>query len=342
MSLRVLGFGSVGRRAAEIANEKGIKVSRVADSHGVVKLAINASLSQLIEQKKKGGKFESNSSVSLLDDETGPSVLVDCSASDSSSKVLVQALEKGFGVALANKKPLTESPSVFKAITSNPRARWEATVGAGLPVICTTKRLIDGGDTITAVQGQLSGTLGFILSRLDDPKLGTFSDAVKEAERLGYTEPDPRDDLGGVDVARKILILARYGLGKADMNLNDIAIEPLYPKEFANLPLNKFRERLPELDAAWKLKTEQAREKGKVLRYTGSVSVDGKAKVGIVEVEKTAPLGGLKGTLNLVSFTTKFYPEGKNLVVIGPGAGIDVTASAVVADAFELMNFPKA
>jgi len=342
MSLRVLGFGSVGRRAAEIAESKGLKVSRVADSTGVADVT-RSSLQQVVASKKAGTRFAKQAGVTLLDvvpsdDAKKLSVVADCSASDSSHVELLKALDKGMGIALANKKPLTQSPEVFKAIVSNPRARWEATVGAGLPVIVTTKRLLEGGDVITAVQGQLSGTLGYILSRLDDPKAGTFSDAVKEAERLGYTEPDPRDDLGGVDVARKALILARYGMGMADLNLSDITIEPLFPKEFASLPLDDFRKRLPELDKEWSARIEKAKQKGKVLRYTGTVTTSGKPRVGLVEVDQSSPLGGLKGTLNLVSFTTKFYTEGRNLVVSGPGAGIDVTASGVVADAYELMH----
>jgi homoserine dehydrogenase len=345
MSLRILGFGSVGRRAAEIAESKGLPVTRYADSKSVVSVSAKEySLKQAIEDKKNGKTAKASSpSVTLLD---GPlssstlttSVVADCSASDSSHKILIEALRKGLGVALANKKPLTQSTEVYKEIVSNPRARWEATVGAGLPVICTTKRLLEGGDTIVQVQGQLSGTLGYILSRLDDPKAGTFSDAVKEAERLGYTEPDPRDDLGGVDVARKALILARYGLGMPQLQLSDITIEPLFPTEFASLPLDEFRRRLPELDKDWSSRIEKAKEKGKVLRYTGTVSASGKPRVGLVEVDKSSPLGGLKGTLNLVSFTTKFYTEGRNLVVSGPGAGIDVTASGVAADAYELMH----
>ena len=341
MSLRILGFGSVGRRAAEIASDsKGLLVTHVADSTGVVELnKSNNSLPKLIERKTKSKeRFPANDIKTIFNNNSKNSVIADCSASDDSYKVLIEALNKGFGVALANKKPLTGTPAVFKEITSNPRARWEATVGAGLPVICTTKRLLDGGDEIHNVQGQLSGTLGYLLSRLDDPKLGTFSDAVRDAEKLGYTEPDPRDDLGGVDVARKVLILARYGLGMVDLNLSDISIEPLFPKEFASLSLADFRKRLPELDREWSTKIEKAKSQGKVLRYTGSVSKDGKARVGLVEVDKGTPLGGLKGTLNLVSFTTKFYTEGRNLVVSGPGAGIDVTASAVVADAYELIK----
>ena len=340
MSLRILGFGSVGRRAAEIAESKGLVVSRAADSTGVLEIA-KSGLAKAIQEKKGGKKFAKSAGVTLFDKlekENGLSVVADCSASETAHEDLIKALDKGLGVALANKKPLTQSTEAFKRITSSPYARWEATVGAGLPVICTTKRLLDGGDVITQVQGQLSGTLGYLLSRLDDPKAGTFSDAVKEAEKLGYTEPDPRDDLGGVDVARKVLILARYGMKMPDLQLSDIDIEPLYPKEFASLSLADFRKRLPELDKEWSLKIEKAKQKGKVLRYTGTVSSSGKPRVGVVEVDQSSPLGGLKGTLNLVSFTTKFYTEGRNLVVSGPGAGIDVTASAVAADAYELMR----
>jgi homoserine dehydrogenase len=265
----------------------------------------------------------------------GPGVVADCSATDS-GEILLKCLSEGNGVVLANKKALTGSSDVFTDITSHPRARWEATVGAGLPVICTAKRMLKSGDVIKQVQGQLSGTLGFLLSSLDDPK-NSFSESVRKAEEMGYTEPDPRDDLGGVDVARKALILTRYALGMPWVTLDDIRVEPLFPVEFASLSIAEFRRRLPELDDLWKERVASAKARGCVVRYAATCSKDS-VSVGLVEAPLGTPLAGLQGTKNLVSFESEFYPEGRETVVSGPGAGVDVTASAVLADAMDIFE----
>lgn len=332
MSVRVLGFGSVGRRVAELCAVRGIAVTHVSDSVGACKIA---SVASAIANKKQG-KLATSPDLSILDGASKHDILADCTASEASFPLLEKAMDLGMGIVLANKKPLTASPALFKRLTSHRNARFEATCGAGLPVILTAQRLIRGGDKLAQVQGQLSGTLGFVLSNLEQPG-SSFSATVAKAEQLGYTEPDPRDDLGGTDVARKALILARLGFGMVDLELKDIAIEALYPKEFGALAsVAEFRARLPELDLEWKNRVESARSRGKVWRYTASVTTSG-VKVGLVEVDQTSPLGGLKGTLNLVQFTTDFYSPGKDLVVLGPGAGVDVTASGVVSDIAELV-----
>ncbi|KAH9245007.1 hypothetical protein BASA81_017561 [Batrachochytrium salamandrivorans] len=319
MSVRVLGFGSVGRRVAELCDVRGIAVTHVSDSVGACKIA---SVASAIANKKQG-KLATSPDLSILD-------------GASNFPLLEKAMDLGMGIVLANKKPLTASPDLFKRLAKHRNARFEATCGAGLPVILTAQRLIRGGDKLAQVQGQLSGTLGFVLSNLEQPG-SSFSATVAKAEQLGYTEPDPRDDLGGTDVARKALILARLGFGMVDLELKDIAIEALYPKEFGALPsVAEFRARLPELDLEWKNRVESARGRGKVWRYTASVTTSG-VKVGLVEVDQSSPLGGLKGTLNLVQFTSEFYSPGKDLVVLGPGAGVDVTASGVVSDIAELV-----
>ena len=209
--LRILGFGNVGRRVGELAERVGVPVCAVADSTGVIS-DNHAALTQetrwagagggsasavkraaaLKKAGKKLGPVGGKPDFSALTSgRLGAGVLADCSASEGGA-VLLQALENGHGVVLANKKPLTGDAQLFLDITSHPRARWEATVGAGLPVIVTARRMLQSGDVIRKVQGQLSGTLGFVLSSLDDPAK-SFSDVVRKAEEMGYTEPDPRD-----------------------------------------------------------------------------------------------------------------------------------------------------
>jgi len=239
-------------------------------------------------------------------------------------------------VVLANKKPLTASPELFTALTSHPRVRFEATVGAGLPVMVTARRMLDCKDEISLVTGQLSGTLGYILSRLSSGDV-LFSQAVKEAEEKGFTEPDPRDDLSGVDVGRKALILARYALGMPSTTMEQLKIEALYPAEFAKLSLDDFRKRLPELDASYRDRIASCKSRGQVLRYAAQVSRSG-VKVGLVETPASSPLGALNGTNNLVSFRSRMYPEGQETVIIGPGAGVAVTAAAVVSDSVDVLR----
>ena len=236
-------------------------------------------------------------------------------------------LKENVPVALANKKPLSMELADFDTLTAN-RAliRFESTCGAGLPTMESLRRILDSGDHIKQVQGQFSGTLGYILSGLQEG--GKLSDIVAEAKSLGYTEPDPRDDLSGVDVARKALIIARC-MGSR-INLSDVEIEPLFPDEFSDLSIEEFMRRLPELDEEMLGKVKAADAKGCRLRYAAVVNPDS-VKVGLVEVEEGSPLAGLSGTDNLVSYQTEWYSESP-MVISGPGAGIDVTAGGVLSD----------
>jgi homoserine dehydrogenase len=345
--LRILGFGNVGKRLGELAEKTRVPVCAVADSSGVLTdyhalLAPSQARSvvkRAIALKSKGKKLglvgASPDFSPLWSTKIGNGIIADCSATDSGD-LLLKCLSEGNAVVLANKKALTGSSDVFSDITAHPKARWEATVGAGLPVICTAKRMLKSGDVVKQVQGQLSGTLGFLLSSLDDPN-NSFSASVRKAEELGYTEPDPRDDLGGVDVARKALILTRYALGMPWVNLDDIRVEPLFPVEFASLSIADFRRRLPELDDMWKKRVASAKTRGCVVRYAATCTKDSMS-VGLVEAPLGSPLAGLQGTKNLVSFESEFYPKGRETVVSGPGAGIDVTASAVLADVIEIIE----
>jgi len=241
---------------------------------------------------------------------------------------LLPALEAGLPIVLANKKPLSEDLETFKALTKKSHMiRMEATCGAGLPVINTLQRMINSGDKVTRIEGQLSGTLGYILGALEGG--GKFSEIVKEAKAKGFTEPDPRDDLSGTDVARKALILARL-LGE-NVSMKDITIEALFPDEFASLSMEEFMQRLPELDSEMNRRISEARDNGSITRYAAVVEPGKPINVGLVRVDPSHPLASLRGTDNLVSFSSKFYNTSPK-VVRGPGAGLEVTASGVLAD----------
>lgn len=246
---------------------------------------------------------------------------------------LLPAQSKGIAVALANKKPLTGSLEDFDRLTENRKLiRFESTVGAGLPVIVTLRRLLDSGDKIDKIEGQLSGTLGYILSGLQ--KGGKFSEIVSKAKELGFTEPDPRDDLSGLDVARKALILSRC-FGER-ITLDDIPVEPLFPKEMAELDVESFMSKLGELDESIGTRVKFAMDQGKRLRYAAIIE-PGSATVGLVQADGSSALASLDGTDNLIAFNTTWYNTSP-LVVRGFGAGTEVTAAGVLGDTIDLLS----
>merc|ERR1711972_1073986 len=185
----------------------------------------------------------------------------------------------------------------------------------------------------------MSGTLGYVMSGLQSGR--SFSEVVLKAKELGYTEPDPRDDLGGVDVARKALILART-LGMR-LEMSDVKVEALYPDSLAKLSVPDFLKSLPTLDKSFGEKVAAARKQGKVLRYAGSVrppskeNPRGSLTVGLVEVPADSPLGSLQGSDNLVEVHTGWYAS-TPLVLRGAGAGNGTTAAGVLSDMVELAN----
>lgn len=259
-------------------------------------------------------------------------LIVDCSGSDAVAAYYPQWLAAGIHVVTPNKQagagPLARYEAI-RAATRNGggKFRYEATVGAGLPVIQTLRSLLDTGDELTEVEGILSGTLAWLFNRYDGS--AAFSDLVREAHRLGYTEPDPRDDLSGTDVARKLVILAREA-GRP-LSLEQVEVESLVPEALRTVSKDEFMARLDELDAPLKQRFDAARAAGLGLRYLARLDRDGRASVGVV----SPPPGhaSMHGALtdNLIQFRTRRYADNP-LVVQGPGAGPDVTAAGVFGD----------
>ncbi|XP_009799306.1 uncharacterized protein [Nicotiana sylvestris] len=275
----------------------------------------------------------------LLGKSTGLA-FVDCSASAETIGVLNRVVDFGCCVVLANKKPLTVSMDDYDKLVSQPRRlRHESTVGAGLPAIASLNRIISSGDPVYCIIGSLSGTLGYVMSEVEDGK--PFSQVVSAAKSLGYTEPDPRDDLGGMDVARKALILARL-LGR-HINLDDMKIESLYPEEMGPdvMPLEDFLANgLPLLDKNIEDRIKQASANGNVLRYVCLID-DTRCEVGIQEVPKDSALGRLRGSDNVLEIYSRCY-EKQPLVIQGAGAGNDTTAAGVLADILDIQDlFPQ-
>jgi len=263
-------------------------------------------------------------------------VLVDVTADDTSD-VLVAAFAAGMHVVLANKRPLTGPKRVYDEIgaaaaSHRRRLRFEATVGAGLPIIDTYDKLVESGDRVSRIEACPSGTLGYLFGELGRGK--TFSEALRGAIAKGYPEPDPRDDLSGTDVARKALILGRL-LGFSG-ELDDIAVESLVPPQARGIPLKDFLKRLDEWDAAWQARVDAARARGGVLRYR-CIATRRSIRVGLVVVDASSPMASLNGTDNQFIFTTMRYKKNP-LVISGPGAGPAVTAGGIMNDVLQLAN----
>ena len=259
-------------------------------------------------------------------------VLVDVSDSEASFETFLSALERESDVVTANKKPLAVSLDRFEALMASASAngrllKVETTVGAGLPVVDTLEMLLATGDRLHRARGCLSGTLGYVMSRLEAGAL--LSEAVEEAAKLGYTEPDPVADLSGADVARKALILGRLSeLAPSEQQMHS---EGLVSPDLAGLDRETLLTRLrEEYDAPLTERIAAAKARGEVLRYVASVK-RGEIKVGVEAVPADSPLGMLKGTDNMIVFESERYSD-RPLVITGPGAGIDVTAMGVLGD----------
>jgi homoserine dehydrogenase len=263
-------------------------------------------------------------------------ILADLTGSPKTVPTLRATLEADCGVVLANKIPLAAPWAEAQPFFEYPRLRYEVTVGAGLPVIATLRYLLDTGDQVIGIEGCLSGTLGYLCAELE--RGVSYSAAVTQARVLGYTEPNPRDDLSGKDVARKALILARtagWPLEEADAaHPGDLTVEPLYPETLASISTDEFMAALPALDAEYAARVGQARAAGKVLRYVAQVGPQG-GTVGLMAVSRDSPLGALHGPANYISLRTARYDE-LPLVISGPGAGREVTAAGVLWDIIEL------
>jgi bifunctional aspartokinase / homoserine dehydrogenase 1 len=339
----LLGFGRVGRALATMAADAGegrIRIVAALDRSGYVfdpRGVSRARLQRLAEGKDDGalladlGGRRASAAEALgwiAAHAVSRPVLVDVTAEETGD-LLVTALGQGFDLVLANKKPLAGPTVAYRrlletAATAGRRVRYEATVGAGLPVIDTFRKLVESGDRVLRVEGCVSGTLGFVLSSLEAGR--PFSEAVREAIAKGYAEPDPREDLSGQDALRKGLILARL-LGYAGPAPR---AETLVPAALRRLPLARFLERLSSLDEAWRHRVAAEAARGRVLRYVAVATARG-VSAGLRAVPRESRLGSLTDTRNLLSFTTRRY-RAEPLVVSGPGAGAEVTAAGLLND----------
>jgi aspartokinase/homoserine dehydrogenase 1 len=263
------------------------------------------------------------------------SVFVDCTAAQEITGKYDEVLSASISIVTPNKRANAGPQEFYQrirrtALRHNVRFLYETNVGAGLPVINTIDDLVAGGDAILKIEGVFSGTLSYIFNSFDGSR--PWSEVVLDARKRGYTEPDPRDDLNGLDVGRKLLIVARES-GHA-LEFSDIAVTSLLPKAFEKMSMKEFLKALPSLDRPYEELRAKAAAEGKVLRYLASWG-DGPPTVALRAVSLTHPAASLTGSDATIALTT-INCRNNPVVVKGPGAGAEVTATAVLADSIRL------
>lgn len=265
-------------------------------------------------------------------------VIVDCSSADNLAHQYVDFLNAGFHVVAANKKANTTDYAYYQALKAaaqqnNRKFLYETNVGAGLPVLDNLQLLFGAGDELLQFNGILSGSLSYIFGVLQDGL--SLSAATLQAKQNGFTEPDPRDDLSGLDVARKLLIIAREsGL---TLELEDISVESVIPEGFGdNLSVEEFMAQLPTLDAPFAKRINDAAKANKVLRYVASIE-NGKCRVGIEEVDANHALHAIRDGENALAILSQYY-QPKPFVIRGYGAGSAVTAAGVFTDILKTLS----
>lgn len=267
------------------------------------------------------------------------SVFVDCTASEEVVAIYESVLMAGISIVTPNKKANSGSLELYQKLhelakENNVQFLYETNVGAGLPIIHTIQNLVSSGDGVNKIEGVLSGTLSYIFNSFSSGNK-KFSEIVREAKKKGFTEPDPRDDLNGKDVARKILILARE-IGLA-LEPEQVQVEPILPATcFSANSVDDFFLELEKLDNDFEKRKKQITEQDKVLRYIATLQ-NGRAQVKLQEVGQNHPFYHLSGSDNIISISTKRYNK-TPLVIKGPGAGAEVTAGGVLANILSIFN----
>lgn len=265
------------------------------------------------------------------------SIFVDCTANNQAAALYAELLNANVSIVTANKVAASsgyENYALLKRIAKRKGVKFlfETNVGAGLPIINTLNDMVNSGDTILKIEAVLSGTLNFIFNTISENV--PLSKTIRMAKDQGYAEPDPRIDLSGVDVARKLLILVRESGYQFDMK--DIKINTFVPSEYFEGSVDDFWKNIPEIDAEFEAKRKNLVAEGRFWRFVAKFE-NGKAEIGLQEITAGHPFADLQGSNNLVMFTTERYHEFP-MIIKGYGAGAAVTAAGVFADIIRVSN----
>ncbi|MEM1090916.1 MAG: bifunctional aspartate kinase/homoserine dehydrogenase I [Pseudomonadota bacterium] len=348
LSVGVIGHGNVGgallnqlhREVERLRAESSVDI-RIRAIAGSRKMLLGDGRLELEAWKKQVEESGEATDLDVLADHVQTdhvphAVLIDCTASDVVADLHHRWLGRGIHVITANKKAAAGDLDLYRQLLTasqltGSRYLYETTVGAGLPVVQTLSDLRQTGDRVQMIEGIFSGTLAYLFNMYDGSR--GFSALVREAWEKGYTEPDPRDDLTGTDVARKLVILARE-IGM-ELNVKDLTVSSLVPAELEEATVDEFLAGLEQHDGALAARLEAANAANRRLRFVGRLTSDGKASVGLTEVEGDHPFAGIDLTDNVVRYVTDRYCDNP-LIVRGPGAGPEVTAAGVFADLLRL------
>jgi aspartokinase/homoserine dehydrogenase 1 len=350
LALAVIGVGNIGsallqqlRQQRHYLLSRGFNVTVVALANSR-RFVVSPAGVDLTHWKKALGASRSPMSPEAFADriaalELTNAALVDCTANPSVVDAYPAFIDANLHIITPNKRANALPWRRYAALMEQMATRqkhffYEANVGAGLPIMSTLRDLIASGDEILKIEGILSGTLSYLFNNFDGRV--PFSSLVREAHRLGLTEPDPRDDLSGQDVARKLLILAReIGLR---MELDEVKVDSLVPRPLRRGRFSgRFFSALARYDLDIAARVVSARRRGAVLRHVGILE-HGRAQAGLKEFPRDHPVASAKGSDNVIAFTTTRYRR-TPLVVQGPGAGADVTAMGVFSDILKLLHY---
>jgi len=342
----LLGVGGVGRALLrQIVNGRNQLAKRVSCRFDVVAVVdstgwryeeqgfTDEQLVAIVESKAKGQPLSQPrpTNPELLEQVSsgsGYKLLVDVTAADDVNPLIRQALKRHYGVVLANKKPLTGPWSETNQLYDEPGLRFEATVAGGQPVLAALRYLIDTGDRISSIEGQLSGTMGHICRRLDEGF--SFSEALKEVHEYGVTEPDPREDLSGQDVMRKLMILGRLAGWLTEET--DINVESIVPPALTRISTERFLESSGEMDASFQRWIDAIKKNGNVLRYIARIDNSG-GLVGLKAVSKDSTMAKIK---HLAIYTDRFSEQ--PLIIGSDHSGVETTAAGVLGDMVALIR----